>query len=127
MGELNNVNHPSHYNREGSMECIDEMILIFGKNAVMNFCLCNAWKYRYRAADKNGAEDLAKSDWYLHKYKELKEERHQIKYNVENILTTNITPWSVPCNYGEVTSDIMEKNLKENYWTINGKIERSPK
>lgn len=66
------VNHPTHYNREGGMECIDEMVLIFGKEAVMYFCLCNAWKYRYRAADKNGVEDLKKSDWYLAKYKELK-------------------------------------------------------
>lgn len=65
------VNHPGHYNREGGMECIDEMLLIFGKEAVMHFCLCNAWKYRYRAADKNGAEDMKKSDWYLAKYKEL--------------------------------------------------------
>jgi len=47
--------------------------LVFGKEAVQNFCLCNAWKYRYRAADKNGEEDLKKSDWYLNKYKELKE------------------------------------------------------
>lgn len=67
------VNHPSHYNREGSMECIEEMILVFGKDAVMSFCLCNAWKYRYRAADKNGAEDLRKSDWYMNMYKQLKE------------------------------------------------------
>ena len=42
------VNHPSHYCREGSMECIDEMILLFGKE-----------------------EDMQKSDWYINKYKEL--------------------------------------------------------
>lgn len=66
------VDHPGHYNREGSMECIDEMLLIFGKEAVIAFCLCNAWKYRYRAVDKNGAEDLKKADWYLAKYRELK-------------------------------------------------------
>lgn len=76
-GELNlkeeHIDHPSHYNRSNSMECIDEMVLIFGREAVMNFCLLNAWKYRYRAADKNGAEDIAKSDWYIAKYKELKE------------------------------------------------------
>lgn len=69
-----NVQHPKHYNREGGMECIDEMILVFGEEAVKNFCLCNAWKYRYRAADKNGEEDLKKSDWYLNKYKELKKD-----------------------------------------------------
>lgn len=67
------VNHPSHYN-QGGMECIDEMILVFGKEATMDFCLCNAWKYRYRANAKNGQEDLDKANWYLAKYKELKEE-----------------------------------------------------
>lgn len=66
------VNHPKHYGREGAVECIDEMVLVFGVEATMNFCLLNAWKYRYRAADKNGAEDLKKSDWYIAKYKELK-------------------------------------------------------
>ena len=65
------VNHPNHYCREGAMECIDEMVLVWGKETVKNFCLCNAWKYRYRAADKGGEEDLRKSDWYIRKYKEL--------------------------------------------------------
>ena len=65
-----NVNHPSHYT-QGGMECIDEMIMIFGKDAVMDFCVCNAWKYRKRAMFKNGQEDMDKSDWYLQKYKEL--------------------------------------------------------
>lgn len=67
----NNVDHPSHYNREGAKECIEEMEMIFGRRAVCTFCLLNAWKYRYRAADKNGKEDLKKSDWYLAKYEEL--------------------------------------------------------
>lgn len=67
-----NVNHPSHYT-QGGMECIDEMLLIFGKEAVKNFCICNAWKYRKRAMFKNGQEDIDKSDWYINKYKELNE------------------------------------------------------
>jgi len=71
MNKDNNIEHPSHYNREGAIECIEEMILAFGKEKVADFCLCNAWKYRYRAADKNGIEDLKKSDWYMKKYKEL--------------------------------------------------------
>lgn len=70
--EPDNVNHPAHYTN-GGMECIDEMIMIFGKEAVMHFCLCNAWKYRKRALYKNGQEDMDKSDWYLNKYKELGE------------------------------------------------------
>ena len=66
-----NINHPTHYCREGAIESIDEMELIFGKQAVKHFCLCNAWKYRYRASAKNGDEDLKKSDWYIRKYLEL--------------------------------------------------------
>jgi len=64
------VNHPSHYTH-GGMECIDEMITLFGKQAVMHFCLCNAWKYRKRCMYKNGEEDMKKSDWYIAKFKEL--------------------------------------------------------
>lgn len=63
------VNHPSHYTH--GMEAIDEMVLIFGKEAVKGFCVCNAWKYRKRAIYKNGHEDMDKSDWYINKYKEL--------------------------------------------------------
>lgn len=66
------VNHPSHYT-QGGMECIDEMVMIFGREVVMNFCLCNVWKYRKRALFKNGQEDMDKSNWYMNKYKELSE------------------------------------------------------
>lgn len=65
--ELDNVNHPSHYNAP-KHECIDEMITVFGVEAVKHFCMCNAWKYRYRAGAKDGEEkekDLAKADWYI--------------------------------------------------------------
>lgn len=66
------VNDPPHYKH--GMECIDEMLLVFGKEAVMNFCLCNCWKYRKRAPYKgNTEEDMEKSRWYLNKYKELKD------------------------------------------------------
>ncbi len=69
---IETVNHPKHYGREGAMECIDEMVLVFGTEATKNFCLLNAWKYRYRAGAKGGDEDLRKSDWYMAKYAELK-------------------------------------------------------
>lgn len=76
------VNHPAHYNRPGAMECWDEMELVFGIKEVMTFCKLNAWKYRCRAIDKNGEEDLKKSDVYLKKYKELKERVDE--YNANN-------------------------------------------
>ena len=68
------VDHPKHYNREGAMECIDEMEMIYGPEALMWFCLLSCHKYRYRAGLKNnGYEDIEKSDWYMNKFKELKE------------------------------------------------------
>lgn len=74
MIDNSTVNHPIHYNREDGMECITEMIAVFGVEAVKNFCLCNVWKYRYRASAKNHEEDLRKSDWYMRKYIELETE-----------------------------------------------------
>lgn len=65
------VNHPSHYCQDGSMECIDEMIEVFGEENVKAFCVLNVWKYRKRAMFKNGKEDLKKADWYMNKFKEL--------------------------------------------------------
>lgn len=63
MKEQNNVNHPKHY--QGKHECIDEMIALFGVEAVKHFCMCNVYKYRYRASAKNGQEDLDKADVYM--------------------------------------------------------------
>ena len=67
-----NVEHPSHY-VTGKYECIDVMQETQGKEAVMDFCLCNAFKYLYRTQHKNGFEDIKKARWYLNKYIELKE------------------------------------------------------
>lgn len=67
-----NVNHPSHY-ETGNFECIDVMIETQGKEAVMDFCVCNAFKYIYRHNNKNGIEDIKKAKWYLDKYIELAE------------------------------------------------------
>ena len=68
------VNHPAHYQGANGRECIDEMIILFGKQAVIDFCRCNAYKYRFRAGKKEGAsaeEDLAKAEWYMNKAEEL--------------------------------------------------------
>lgn len=56
------VNHPAHY--QGKHECIEVMRSLFGDAAVMNFCKCNVFKYRFRASDKNGTEDIQKAEWY---------------------------------------------------------------
>ena len=65
------VNDPQHY-KQHEMECIDEMVEVFGQHDVMAFCRCNAWKYRYRAPYKGKfEEDNEKADWYIQKLKEL--------------------------------------------------------
>lgn len=66
------VNHPSHYETR-KFECIEVMEETQGVEAVKNFCICNAFKYLYRHANKNGLEDIKKARWYLDKYIELSE------------------------------------------------------
>lgn len=70
MDKRDNVNHPEHY-RSGGYECITVMEEVFGKGSVEDFCLLNAFKYIWRADNKNGAEDIQKAVWYLEKYLEL--------------------------------------------------------
>ena len=81
------VNNPSHYKH--GIECIDEMILLYGVVETMTFCKLNAHKYRKRAFEKGGKEDMYKSDWYMKEYAyldsksdiEIKEEIYK-KYNL---------------------------------------------
>lgn len=73
-----NITNPDHY-QTNAMECIDEMVVVFGKKAVINFCNLNAWKYRYRSDHKGGKDDLAKADWYLNKSLELQAESDPIQ------------------------------------------------
>lgn len=61
------VNHPSHYTKNGKKECIVEMEEKYGKIAVLMFCILNAYKYCYRAGNKEGntkAQDYKKALWY---------------------------------------------------------------
>lgn len=69
---MDNVNHPGHY-ETGKFECIEVMTEVFGVETVMNFCICNAFKYIYRYKRKNGSEDIRKGLWYMNKYLELME------------------------------------------------------
>ena len=73
------INHPNYYKNKNSRECIEEMIILFGKKAVINFCKLNAYKYKYRAGNKNGnseEKDLAKANWYLDYAERLKDTIH---------------------------------------------------
>lgn len=60
------------FTNEGNIKYIDALISAHRKQAIADFCLCNAHKYIWRTLDKNGKEDCDKAIWYLNKYKELK-------------------------------------------------------
>jgi hypothetical protein len=67
----NNINHPTHFNQH-PIEVIDMMLAIYGREAVINFCLLNAFKYRMRAGHKDDiTQDIQKALWYERKAKEL--------------------------------------------------------
>lgn len=58
------VNGPAHYN---GTECIENMRKLFGDDAVRWFCICNAYKYRFRDGSKPGVaaeQDEEKARWY---------------------------------------------------------------
>lgn len=77
-GKENNVDHPSHYEKLCSLECIDAMEITFGIEAVIHFCKCNAFKYLWRYKNKNGLEDLQKALWYCNKGLEKASELYQL-------------------------------------------------
>lgn len=61
------VNHPSHYNKCERKECIVEMVEKYGFVVTATFCLISAYKYLYRAGEKEGNsywQDIEKARWY---------------------------------------------------------------
>lgn len=66
-----NIN-PDYYKDRTSIECIDNMRLIFGNQRVTDYCIVNAYKYLSRYKYKNGYEDLKKAKWYLDEAEVLK-------------------------------------------------------
>jgi len=55
------VNHPTHYNNHPSrIQCIEV-------TQFMSFTLGNAFKYLFRADQKNGEQDYRKALWYLNR------------------------------------------------------------
>ena len=91
-----NVNHPSHYENFCSLECIEAMELIFGKEFVYNFCLLNSWKYIWRYKHKNGTEDLKKARWYIDRCKKYIE--HTCVYADFGDMVDNIDQWLLSHN-----------------------------
>ena len=70
--EADNIN-PKHY-KNMSVEVIDMMLSIYGKEKVKVFCELNAFKYRMRLGSKEGnsiEQEHNKIKWYEDKIKEL--------------------------------------------------------
>lgn len=75
------VNHPSHYNLPGKKECIEQMKEDYGETITAIFCLTNAYKYLYRAGEKEGnsaSQDIEKARWY---YRYLSEITDMVSYD----------------------------------------------
>lgn len=66
------VNHPSHYQSENGIECIDAIQAALGKEGFKAYLTGNAMKYLYRAGKKwDAQEDIRKSIWYANKLLEV--------------------------------------------------------
>lgn len=63
---------PSYY-KVHKFECLEEMRLMFGIEAVKTFCKLNVWKYRYRDGNKPNTDDANKADEYISYLKFLEE------------------------------------------------------
>lgn len=71
------VREPQHY-QHGTFEVIDEMIIVFGVEATIQFCRMNAWKYRARAPYKGKMEqDMDKANRYLEMAYEMSQIRQE--------------------------------------------------
>lgn len=74
--DLSQVDHPKHYQQDGRLECLEEMLLMFGKENVITWCRMTAYKYYYRAGNKeheSADKDRAKAMFYLNYVKKLQE------------------------------------------------------
>ena len=59
------IEHPRHYT-QGEVECIDAMVSAFGEEAVRDYCWLNAFKYVWRAKEKDSVEsNTRKAIWFL--------------------------------------------------------------
>lgn len=72
---MSNVEKPNHYAGK-NFTCIDAMLEAFGKDEVMTFCKLNAFKYLWRAENKNGEEDILKAQQYLKFYTNLQSNKN---------------------------------------------------
>ena len=109
----NKVNHPDHYNTE-SFECIEVMEEVFGKEAVKNFCKLNAFKYLWRADEKDGMDDIHKAQWYLEHMRSLDAEDESDEDVQESDESEDVSEhlYDAFRNLYETISDCFKKGLE---------------
>lgn len=79
------VNHPEHYNIPGRKECIEEMMDIWGAQAVALWCEMTAYKYSYRVGHKDPENlEQGKIKWYMDKCQEIKDGIQEKKLNTQS-------------------------------------------
>lgn len=61
--------NPQHY-KNGKVECIDAMEAMLTPEQFIGYLRGNIFKYQWRYENKNGVEDLKKSEWYFKKLME---------------------------------------------------------
>lgn len=60
------VNHPSHYQSDNGIECIDAIRAAVGLDGFVAHCRACAIKYAWRTGKKDAApQELRKAAWYL--------------------------------------------------------------
>lgn len=92
--------NPEHYRKE-KVQCIDAMRFFLSDEIVAHGCLFNIFKYLWRYADKNGAEDIEKAKWYMQELKRI------INANDRKILD------AVPNNMDMVLGGLDDNNSAE--------------
>jgi len=69
------VNHPSHYQSDAGIECIEAIEAMLGKQGFLDYCKGNAIKYIWRENNKGESESIRKAIWYLEKFLEVESDQ----------------------------------------------------
>lgn len=107
------INHPLHYNQTGRSECIIELEEKYGTKAVIDFCMCNAHKYEYRAGYKDNAkQDMAKAEWYKNYAAKLKSRSISKQKNYNDAYIEKTKAIKACKKYREINNELISDNKK---------------
>lgn len=104
---MDNVNHPSHYNRHG-VETIDMIKTKLTKEEYIGFLKGNIIKYLDRYEFKNGEEDLKKAQWYANELIAL-----VLKYNLAKCVDVSDLISNIAIDLVQESFDLATGKIKE--------------